>query len=75
MDNCWLKGSDGNAVCALQCKAGFNIRWLLWATALQTTMAASLVFSLVVLCTEIAMLVVARALTMPTAGSAIGRDA
>lgn len=28
MDKCWLKGSDGDALHAVLCAAGFNIRWL-----------------------------------------------
>ncbi len=31
MDKCWLKGSDGDALHAVLCAAGFNIRWLLRA--------------------------------------------
>jgi IS5 family transposase len=31
MDRCWLKGSDGDALHAVLCTAGFNIRWLLRA--------------------------------------------
>jgi IS5 family transposase len=31
MDRCWLKGSDGDALHAVLCAAGFNIRWLLRA--------------------------------------------
>ncbi len=33
MDRCWLKGSDGDALHAVLCAAGFNIRWLLRAIA------------------------------------------
>jgi IS5 family transposase len=33
MDLCWLKGSDGDAMHAVLCAAGFNIRWLLRALA------------------------------------------
>jgi IS5 family transposase len=29
MRRCWLKGSDGDALHAVLCAAGFNIRWLL----------------------------------------------
>lgn len=31
MDRCWLKGADGDALHAVLCAAGFNIRWLLRA--------------------------------------------
>jgi IS5 family transposase len=31
MDRCWLKGKTGDALHALLCAAGFNIRWLLRA--------------------------------------------
>jgi IS5 family transposase len=33
MDKCWLKGADGDALHAVLCAAGFNIRWLLRAIA------------------------------------------
>ena len=31
MDRCWLHGAMGDALHALSCAAGYNIRWLLWA--------------------------------------------
>ena len=31
MDRCWLKGAIGDALHALSCAAGYNIRWLLRA--------------------------------------------
>jgi len=31
MDKCWLKGSEGDALHAVLCAAGFNIRWLMRA--------------------------------------------
>ncbi|MBK3018599.1 hypothetical protein FKK32_29070 [Klebsiella pneumoniae] len=31
MHRCWLKGSEGDALHAVLCAAGFNIRWLLRA--------------------------------------------
>ena len=31
MDRCWLKGALGDALHALSCAAGYNIRWLLRA--------------------------------------------
>jgi IS5 family transposase len=33
MDRCWLKGAMGDALHALSCAAGYNIRWLLRAIA------------------------------------------
>lgn len=31
MDRCWLQGATGDALHAVLCAAGYNIRWLLWA--------------------------------------------
>ena len=31
MDRCWLQGAVGDALHALSCAAGYNIRWLLRA--------------------------------------------
>lgn len=33
MQRCWLKGSEGDALHAVLCAAGFNIRWLMRAIA------------------------------------------
>ena len=33
MDRCWLKGGEGDALHAVLCAAGFNVRWLLRAIA------------------------------------------
>ena len=33
MDRCWLQGATGDALSALSCAAGYNIRWLLRAIA------------------------------------------
>src|SRR5690606_11968493 len=33
MKRCWLKGAEGDALHAVLCAAGFNIRWLLRAIA------------------------------------------
>jgi transposase, IS5 family len=33
LDRCWLKGANGDALHAVLCAAGFNIRWLLRAIA------------------------------------------
>jgi IS5 family transposase len=40
MDRCWLKGSEGDAMHAVLCAAGFNIRWLTSAIAAQPAKAA-----------------------------------
>ncbi len=33
MDRCWLQGATGDALHAISCAAGYNIRWLLRAIA------------------------------------------
>ena len=33
MDRCWLRGAVGDALHALSCAAGYNIRWLMRAIA------------------------------------------
>jgi IS5 family transposase len=48
MDRCWLQGSEGDALHAVLCAAGFNIRWLLRAIAAKGLKA--LLLSLVALC-------------------------
>lgn len=40
MDRCWLKGCEGDALHAVLCAAGFNIRWLLRAIARKGFFAA-----------------------------------
>jgi len=41
MDRCWLKGAVGDALHAVSCAAGFNLRWLMRAvTDLQAAAAA-----------------------------------
>jgi len=50
MDRCWLVGSTGDALHAVLCAAGFNIRWLLRAIAAKGLMALLLVFSQLALC-------------------------
>src|SRR5205814_190945 len=42
MERCWLKGALGDALHALSCAAGYNIRWLLRAIARLGTGLASL---------------------------------
>jgi IS5 family transposase len=44
MDRCWLKGAEGDAIHAVLCAAGFNLRWLLRAIAAR--MAKALFFAL-----------------------------
>jgi len=41
MDRCWLRGSEGDALHAVLCAAGFNIRWLLRAIARKGLFAAT----------------------------------
>jgi IS5 family transposase len=45
MDRCWLKGADGDALHAVLCAAGFNLRWLLRAIAKMGLAAALLVLT------------------------------
>ena len=45
MDRCWLSGSSGDALHAVLCAAGFNIRWLLRAIAAKGLVALLLVLS------------------------------
>lgn len=45
MDRCWLSGSTGDALHAVLCAAGFNIRWLLRAIAAKGLAALLLLFS------------------------------
>ncbi len=45
MDRCWLQGAEGDALHAVLCAAGFNIRWLLRAIATKGLKALLLVFS------------------------------
>ena len=45
MDRCWLGGSSGDALHAVLCAAGFNIRWLLRAIAAKGLVALLLVFA------------------------------
>jgi hypothetical protein len=40
MDRCWLKGSKGDALHAVLCAAGFNIRWLMCRIATQSAKTA-----------------------------------
>ncbi len=49
MDRCWLGGSSGDALHAVLCAAGFNIRWLLRAIATKGLAALLLPFSQVAL--------------------------
>ena len=45
MDRCWLSGSSGDALHAVLCAVGFNIRWLLRAIAAKGLAALLWVFS------------------------------
>ena len=45
MDRCWLQGAAGDALHAVLCAAGFNIRWLLRAIAAKALKALLLAFS------------------------------
>ena len=45
MDRCWLGGSSGDALHAVLCAAGFNIRWLLRAIAAKGLRALLLALS------------------------------
>ena len=33
MDRCWLQGAVGDALHAVSCAAGYNLRWLMRAIA------------------------------------------
>ena len=44
MDRCWLKGTEGDALHAVLCAAGFNIRWLMRAIVAQAAKAAKAFF-------------------------------
>ncbi len=45
MDRCWLQGATGDALHAVLCAAGFNIRWLLRAIARKGLAALLLAFA------------------------------
>jgi IS5 family transposase len=45
MDRCWLQGASGDALHAVLCAAGFNIRWLLRAIAAKGLKALLLALS------------------------------
>jgi transposase, IS5 family len=45
MDRCWLQGASGDALHAVLCAAGYNIRWLLRAIALKGLKALLLALS------------------------------
>ena len=44
MDRCWLKGALGDALHAISCAAGYNIRWLMRAIVEQAAEAAKAAF-------------------------------
>lgn len=49
MRRCWLKGSEGDALHAVLCAAGFNLRWLLRAIARGGIAAPAFVLSLIII--------------------------
>lgn len=63
MGRCWLKGSEGDALHAVLCATGFNIRWLLRAIARQAPKTPFLAFSLLALYVVTAMMALTRVLT------------
>lgn len=67
MDRCWLKGGEGDALHAVLCAAGFNLRWLLRAIAKMGLMALLLAMNAVAMSVA-AMLRAAHA--RPSSGSA-----
>jgi IS5 family transposase len=52
MDKCWLKGSEGDALHAVLCAAGFNIRWLMRALwrQVQASGLKHVFYALIALC-------------------------
>jgi hypothetical protein len=65
MDRCWLQGAMGDALHALSCAAGYNIRWLMRAIARLGLGALFYALSAVIVCAVArlqAMLVDPRAL-------------
>ena len=44
MDRCWLKGASGDALHAISCAAGYNIRWLMRAILAQAAKAVKAAF-------------------------------
>ena len=44
MDRCWLKGAIGDALHAISCAAGYNIRWLMRAIVAQAAKSAEVAF-------------------------------
>jgi IS5 family transposase len=71
MDRCWLQGAVGDALHALCCAAGYNIRWLLRAIArlglgaLFCAWSAVVVYVVVLLGTLLAAPKAARATVRP----------
>jgi hypothetical protein len=45
MDRCWLQGALGDALHALSCAAGYNIRWLMRAIVRLAARRSSLAMS------------------------------
>jgi IS5 family transposase len=44
MDRCWLKGAVGDALHAISCAAGYNIRWLMRAIVAHAAKVAKAAF-------------------------------
>ena len=68
LDRCWLKGAEGDALHAVLCAAGFNIRWLLRAIVRLGLGALLLVFTAAAMWVGIRARVMAR----PSATGAAG---
>jgi IS5 family transposase len=68
MNRCWLSGSTGDALHAVLCAAGFNIRWLLRAIAARGLAALLLVFS------KLALYATCIATALQTAGRHAGHQ-
>jgi IS5 family transposase len=75
MDRCWLQGALGDALNALSCAAGYNIRWLMRAIVRLAARRSSLAPIGLVLYARIRVVRLARALagTLDSLHIAIGR--
>ncbi len=62
MDKCWLKGAAGDALHAVLCAAGFNIRWLMRALRrqVQTNGLGRIFYALIALCATLLVAGLAR---------------
>jgi IS5 family transposase len=77
MDRCWMQGALGDALHALSCAAGYNIRWLLRAIVRLAAKRPFLALSDLVLYARIGASWSANALraTLGTMLGALGRHA